>query len=311
MDHPFEIGKEYSNRNGVYKVLAIAEPKMHIRYANGSEDVVTIAIQARIWQALRDEAQAEVQKERETHGRKPRKTTRQGYNFSGLKESDFKHNVAGTHWRSREGLGGRLAQHLSEKSPFEFQSHAIYRRPSVYITIPDHYDPNNGQPYAKYELRLATDGAKYGFYVERAGQSRKMDSTWHWRPFLKALESDQKLQETLLQIMHQHNLFWLLQLEVGKNNNYSIDQEIEISAGGPLLWNKKEKMGWVEFADRLREIPPDLWLNVHLCAWTEKEAAIEEGERFAEKVSAVFRVILPLYLASIGVNKPNQRPGTH
>ena len=137
MDHPFEVGKEYRNRNGIYEVLAIEEPKMRIRYEDGHEDVVTIAIQARIWQAI-----------------KRRTSARQGYEFSGLQESDFKHNVTGTHWRSRESLGGRLAQHLSETTPYEFQSHSIYRRPSVYITLPDHYDPDNGIPYAKNELRL-------------------------------------------------------------------------------------------------------------------------------------------------------------
>ena len=61
MDHPFEIGKEYRNRNGTYEVLAIQEPKMAIRYEDGRKALVTIATQARIWQAMKDEAALAVQ----------------------------------------------------------------------------------------------------------------------------------------------------------------------------------------------------------------------------------------------------------
>jgi uncharacterized protein YqiB (DUF1249 family) len=58
MDHPFEIGKKYRNRSGAYEVLAIQEPKMAVRYEDGRQALVTIATQARIWQALKDEASA-------------------------------------------------------------------------------------------------------------------------------------------------------------------------------------------------------------------------------------------------------------
>jgi hypothetical protein len=56
MDHPFKIGEEYRNRNGHYEVLAINDPKMRIRYEDSSEVVVTIAIQARIWESMQLEA---------------------------------------------------------------------------------------------------------------------------------------------------------------------------------------------------------------------------------------------------------------
>jgi hypothetical protein len=49
MDHPFEIGKEYHNRNGTYEVLAIDEPEMRIRYKDGREAVVSIDQEASVW----------------------------------------------------------------------------------------------------------------------------------------------------------------------------------------------------------------------------------------------------------------------
>ena len=129
-----------------------------------------------------------------------------------------------------------------------------------------------------------------------------MDSTWHWRPFLNALETDERLQEELLGAMKDHDLSWLLLLEADEEGkNYSVKETIKVGAGTPLLWNETDEIDWPEFAGRLRAIPPDHWLNVHLCAWTDKEAAIDAGERFAGQVTAVSRAILPLYLASIGV----------
>jgi hypothetical protein len=49
MDHPFETGKEYRNRRGTYEVLAIEEPKMRVRFDDGSEMNLDIAIQSHIW----------------------------------------------------------------------------------------------------------------------------------------------------------------------------------------------------------------------------------------------------------------------
>ena len=49
MDHPFEEGKQYRNRNGSYHVIAIEEPKMRVRFEDGSEMNLNIAIQTQIW----------------------------------------------------------------------------------------------------------------------------------------------------------------------------------------------------------------------------------------------------------------------
>ena len=302
MDHLFEVGKEYRNRDGRYEVLAIAGPKMRIRYEDGRELVVTVAVQQRIWETMRLEEQAP--KQGTGRGKKgPAErpfATRQGYDFNGLRESDFFGTVTGTTWRSRASLGGRLAQQLSETTPYVFQAHAIYRRPSVYLTMPDHYDPEDGFPYAKNELRLLREGALYGFYVERPGQSRGMDSTWHWGAFLRALEDEALLQE-LETAMRQHTLFWLLGLEEGQDTKGPVKREITVQAGAPLSWREGEEaeaLDWAEFRRRLNGMPPEQWLNVHLAAWTDKETAVAAAEGFAEQVSEVMRAVLPLYVAA-------------
>ena len=303
MAHAFEVGKTYRNRYGRYQVLSIDDPKMRIRYEDGREIKVTIDIQARIWDTIQYEAlQPKPAAAESKAGKKTRSpSVRQGYDFAGLQDSDFKSNVTGTSWRRRESLGGRLAQQLSDTTPYLFQCHSVYRRPSVHITMPDHYDYHDGLPFAKNELRLFPEGARYGFYIERADQSPAMDSTWHWRPFLAALETDGYLQEQLLKAMQDHDLTWLLQLEEGEDRNYSIVDTIQVHVGSPLLWKGTDAMDWSEFVSRLRAIPSNQWLNVHLCGWTDKADAVAAGERFADGVSTVFRAILPLYLASAGM----------
>ena len=100
---------------GAYKVLAISPPKMVIEYESGEQATVNIAIQERIWQRIQDEriiAQHEF--ERKTAINRPK------INFRGLTEGDFKENVAGTNWRSREGLGGLVAQQLTDLTGVEF-----------------------------------------------------------------------------------------------------------------------------------------------------------------------------------------------
>ena len=303
MEHVFEVGKTYRNRYGRYQVLSIDDPKMRILYEDGREIKVTIDIQARIWDTIQDEAlQPKPAAAASKGGKKtPSPSVRQGYDFAGLQDSDFKNNVTGTSWRRRGSLGGRLAQQLSDTTPHIFQSNSIYRRPSVYITMLEHYDPDNGIPFAKNELRLSPEGARYGFYIERADQSRVMDSTWHWRPFLAALETDGQLQEQLLKAMQDHDLTWLLQLEEGEGRNYSIVETIKVQVASPLLWEGTDAIGWPEFVSCLRAVPSSQWLNVHLCGWTDKADVVAAGERFADEVSGVFRAILPLYLASAGM----------
>ncbi|RIK42761.1 MAG: hypothetical protein DCC55_07875 [Chloroflexi bacterium] len=52
--HPFKIGQQYRNRDGVYQVISISEPNMVIRYGNGRTVESPIALQARIWENIQD-----------------------------------------------------------------------------------------------------------------------------------------------------------------------------------------------------------------------------------------------------------------
>jgi len=53
-DHPFEVGGRYRNEKGDYEVLAVESERMQIRFDDGTEQSVKIAIQARIWERMQE-----------------------------------------------------------------------------------------------------------------------------------------------------------------------------------------------------------------------------------------------------------------
>ena len=53
-NHPFEVGKEYRNRDGEYRVLSIDEPNMVIRYHDSNIIESSIALQVRIWENIQE-----------------------------------------------------------------------------------------------------------------------------------------------------------------------------------------------------------------------------------------------------------------
>lgn len=54
---PFEVGDRYRNEHGEYEVLGIDENQMVVRYDDGNQQIVSVAIQTRIWQRLQDESE--------------------------------------------------------------------------------------------------------------------------------------------------------------------------------------------------------------------------------------------------------------
>ena len=51
----FEVGGEYANRNGKYKVLEINDPKMTVEYEDGTTAELRMNIQERIWENIQAE----------------------------------------------------------------------------------------------------------------------------------------------------------------------------------------------------------------------------------------------------------------
>jgi len=222
-----------------------------------------------------------------------------GRDFTGLTATDLKNGVSGTHWRSRDSLGGALAMALSRSTGRRFSSWAVYRRADVHIAMPDRFREANKVSCAKFALELAPDEALSGFYCEKPDQP--MDTCWDWLRLEQAL-SDVRLQQTLTVAMKQLGLHW--RLDPG-------DTTIPITtviADHPLLWQApgsvSEAIGWDEFLARLRAWPQDRWLNLYLGRVRTGAEAISLGAGLAAQLATEYAAVLPLYDACTTTRTP-------
>ena len=57
MNHPFKAGGRYKNNKGSYEVMALEGERMLILFDNGTEQMVDLEVQTRIWERIQDESQ--------------------------------------------------------------------------------------------------------------------------------------------------------------------------------------------------------------------------------------------------------------
>jgi hypothetical protein len=287
MNYPFKIGETYENMKGAYVVLSISPPKMHIQYEDQSQATVDIGIQARIWERIQDElAFAQQEFERRTA------VKRLQILFSGLKDNDFKDNVAGTNWRSREGLAGLVSQQLSDLSGKEYTSVAIYRRPQFFV-YPPHlpmFNQHEGVKLPKFVVQLNSEGVLYGFYIEKSDE--EMGSDWYWPRFLNLL-SETKWQDNLAQIMSMRELSWIMRFEeeIEGANSYKLSPDITISSFGggspfPAI---------SDFVAYLHDSPKRHWCNLYLAKYMDRQEAIEMREKISRPISHTFNELIPFF----------------
>ena len=296
MEHPFEVGGKYRNRHGEYEVINLKGPKMVIRYSNGNILETTVELQARIWQNI--QAEESMKSPVLTPGSRPRRRRRgaqRRLKFQGLQDHDFQKGVAGTSWRARTSLGGLLAQRMSDTTRHFFQSYAIYRRAEVHIAQPTYYDTKTKWREAKFVFKLDPERAWYGFYIEK--NDGPMDDTWHWPNFLAALEGQSKLQQEVESAMRQLGLHW----EVYVCVEGGLIAQMGASSGG-LMWEwqgkaESEEISWSGFVKRLRDVETEKWCDLYLCTDIAKDEAIAAGIHLVNKVTEVYRALLPLYEA--------------
>ena len=276
MDHEFHVGETCRNRFGQYTVLEIRPPKMRIRYENGAEQMVDIAVQASIWERQHMERASP-----EGDGKESSKTKsvakRPSTTFQGLEESDFKNNVTGTTWRSRGKLGGLVASDLTALNHNKFVSFSIYRQPWFFVFSPEF--SMNRQPEGinlpKFIVRLNPLEVRYGFYIERPDDLTRS----YWPRFLDLL-SDTEWQHRIQAVAEAEELRWVLRLE-GRDAPTG-EEVISPALPSGLL-------------DRLRGVPDELWCNLYLVKSMEKQKAIGMGAGISVPISHTFNALAPMY----------------
>ena len=306
MNHPFKVGGEYRNRHGKYEVVGLEGQKMVIRYADGRRLETSVGLQARIWsniqaeETLRAPASKPVQP-----SHRPRSTRRRGLAFRGLQDHDFQNGVGGTSWRARTGLGGLLAEHLSDRARRFFQSYAIYRRAEVHVAQPTHYDAKIKWQQVKFVFELDPVGATYGFYIEK--NDGPMDDTWDWPRFLAALRDQPELRQRVDEAARRLELRW----EVYVWDDGGLIAKVPPNPSG-WAWQgqqaegEEEEMAWPALVQRLDAIATDKWCDLYLLTSMSKEDAIAAGTGLADAAARAYDALLPLYDAC----RPRSTAGT-
>ncbi|MEZ4519875.1 MAG: hypothetical protein R3C44_24605 [Chloroflexota bacterium] len=232
----------------------------------------------------------------------PRAPGKPGRDFTGLAETDFSGNIAGTSWRKKTSLGGMLAQRLADITGRPFLSNVVSRRTMVLIGQPPRFDSNNVDKInlrkAKFYFRLNETGANYGFYIEK--EDKPMDDSWEWPTFLKALR-ETAVTSAVEQAMVDHDLAWFVQHYEGSKDGPRSD--LNFVLGDPLIQQMAEgerPITWSDLAGRLDEAAPLDWYDVFLRRQLSRDEAMALGAKIVEPVVDVFRPLIPLYNACAG-----------
>lgn len=300
--HPFEVGRQYRNEDGVYTVLRIQEPDMVIQYENGRTLMSSIALQARIWERICEEdAIGQAVRSRSAPSSRPRggRGDQRGCEFRGLQDADFRRGVTGTSWRGRGELGGQLAAQLAALSGQPFESHAVYRLPEVYVALPQFFTPGDSFRSAKFFFRLDERETHHGFCVEKSNEA--MDASWDWLRFTAALATDKRLQAQTLVAMQARGLAWRIETSIpGKGWSREV-RCVAADKGGLRRQGEADDapLSWPEFVALLGALPADRWCDLYLSAQLEKTRAIELRVELAQEAAAVFYALLPLYMAAV------------
>ena len=284
---PLRIDESSENMNGAYTVLSISSTKMHIRYENGSQATVDIVIQARIWERIQDElAFAQQEYERRTKVNRPK------VSFSGLTESDFKDNVTGTNWRSREGLAGLVSKQLSDLSGKEYTSVAIYRRPQFFVYPPQvpMFNQEEGVKLPKFVVQLNLEAVLYGFYIEKS--DKYMESDWYWPRFLELLSETQR-QDNIERTMSEWKLNWILRFEerIDGTDNYTLSTDTIISSFDEGTQFPK----FSDFVAHLHGLSDQQWCNLFIAKTMGKQEGIVLQEKISRPISQTLNALVPLY----------------
>jgi hypothetical protein len=302
--HPFRIGETYANRQGKYEVVQLAPPKATIRYEDGTTMEADIAILARIWENLQlpEESTHPEPRQRTSRPSAQSRDSKSVSQFRGLADGDFKFSVTGTDWRAR--LGKVLSARLSEITGTPHRSFPVYNRPALYIAPEHQFNARLPERHAKFLFRLTTEGAEYGFNVER--DSKQMDDTWDWGRFIAALRTPGPWTEQVEAAMRTRGLQAEAELSTWRTPDATQEPRavgrwtasakgLESFAEGS---SKAAPSTWQDMAGSLSWVEPSLSCDFFVLGRIKKADAINLGERIVELAAQAYAALMPLYTVS-------------
>jgi hypothetical protein len=279
----FKIGEHYENFKGVYEVLSIDGDAMRIHWESGEEVDTTVTQQARIIQNM----DRERQRLEENRRRVNKTSTAYGRVFTGLADTDFKSDVTGTTWRSRESLGGAVTANLSGFD-FTMDSWSIYRWPTVLWAAREHRQGANVHSWyqAKFIVELNESHMGYGFYIERP----KDDETSHaWDRFANWLAADDN-DTALCKICTANDL-----VVFDRKGPKLIAGTVTATVDG---WQHVADGGETRYAcllDLCATVPTAEWLDLIIGKHTPKDETVVAGQPISAEIAGVFSELAGIY----------------
>ena len=316
MKHPFLVGGKYHNNRGLYEVLATDGENMTIRYDDGTVQSSEVALQKRIWERINaDPLPPPVPTPPII---KPR-IVKPAFRFEGLKESDFKRTVGGTHWRAKDQLGGELWYRLNLVSTCRFKSKPVYRRADVYFSEPEQLETNSFAA-AKFAFELCDTHARYGLCIEK--NDEEMDDSWDWARLLRALANDAALQATVQKAMRTWGV--ACTAFVRKDEKYFAGMHVVAASDRMEIIQPDLKVvdepwadlqAWIDMAETEQRWQPSnwrtildwlgaldrkWWCDLYFYRHMVRSDAVALGPRIADAAVDVYKGLLPLYEATKG-----------
>ena len=284
----FKVGESYENVKGVYEVIS-TEPdndSMVIQWENGDKIETSIKFQAQIIKRLLFEKTINEEKKKSYSFPKS-----YGAGFNGFVDSDFKNNVTGTTWRSRDSLGGAVSKLLPSET-FYFISNAVYRVPMTQWADLHHRVrvDSDASEQAKFYVQTSEKNLQFGFYIEHTAESSS--SKKDWNNFIQWLSKEE-------------NEKWVNKLSEQNGLTVKIDEWYLEEMISDLLIKPKKEM-WEKDNKKIDSIIPFLkelnsehWMGLYIFSDMKKETVISKNKGIAKDIAEIFELLMPLYKASI------------
>lgn len=284
MDHRFQEGCDYENEKGPFRVLEIQGEWMLIEW-DGAEQLRTKI-------ALQEKIQARMEKEalQQRSGVSRKAPIWMGRSFVGLQSIDFREDVTGTHWRSREQLGGAVARLIDAREPMN--SWSIYRRPEIHWAAISRYGSGEAWLEAKFFIRLEQESGTFGYYVERSNEPD--DSKIDWLGFLNWLGKDENI--TWLHRIIQEQSMRIF--DPYPNNEQAFCRTIDPEPGAWRVTfpsGKTERLEITELAAYLNKVPNKDWLNLMIGHRLSPAELSSQGAGVSSTIATCFNALLPIY----------------
>ena len=306
MSHPFEVGKEYRNRNGQYVVQAIEGEWMKIKYVSGGTIESRISLQARIWENIQFEEQMAREEERqrlakeaqlEARRRSARaKKAKAKPKFAGFKKADFAEKKRGIAWGTRKELGKVLEWEMKERTKADYGSWIVPRKPAVDVARKDRWDADVRETNATFFVSATVEGLAYGFHVGKP--AGKVKAKWPWKDFMALVSEDSKTRRALRAAMKQHEMSLDVWVE---ETSYGQVAQVTIEDRG-FLWQQvtadqetTKKMSWPALAEYLKEVAPERRCDVFVKKLLPPGEAVQARAGISDQIMTLFEALLVAY----------------